>query len=255
MNFTLGLDTSSRYAHVAIIDHDGNVRAVASDSENHLSPRERAGSSGSVIRLIRDALSSIGIPLSDLSSVAVALGPGSYTGLRTGLGTAFGLRFSSSVPVVGVSLFVARLLPWLEPERDFIGVLSANERERYLGFYRVEQVQTGDTSFLERMKSWRMIELASPAVVEATEVSETVSELFRNLEGENSNRVLQAKTLSIDEANLNENPAVLVARASFVHSQSSTATRDTFEAEVARGLAPVYGKAVTAKTLAERAGT
>ncbi len=46
-----------------------------------------------------------------LAGVAVALGPGSYTGLRIGLGLAKGLAFAHSLPLIGVPTFEIILRP------------------------------------------------------------------------------------------------------------------------------------------------
>lgn len=51
---------------------------------------------------IADLLRQTGIAVTDLSGVAVCIGPGSYTGVRIGMAFAKGLALSQQLPIVGV---------------------------------------------------------------------------------------------------------------------------------------------------------
>jgi tRNA threonylcarbamoyladenosine biosynthesis protein TsaB len=90
----LALDTATRLMSLAL--HDGRqVRAeltwqVGSYHTVELAPQ--------VALLLRRAVVEPG----QLQGVAVAIGPGSYTGLRIGLGFAKGLALAQSLPLVGV---------------------------------------------------------------------------------------------------------------------------------------------------------
>lgn len=73
---------------------------------------------------------------SQIDGVAVAVGPGSFTGLRIGLATAKGLSFAWNVPIVGVTTPVS--LAW-----NFVGVsdrictlIDAQKGNVYAGVYR-----------------------------------------------------------------------------------------------------------------------
>jgi tRNA threonylcarbamoyladenosine biosynthesis protein TsaB len=52
---------------------------------------------------VSDMMLKAGITSSDLSAVAVAIGPGSYTGLRIGLGFAKGLVLANRAKLIGIS--------------------------------------------------------------------------------------------------------------------------------------------------------
>ena len=49
----------------------------------------------------------IGFELSDVSAIAVSIGPGSFTGLRIGLSFSKGLAFSNNLPMIPVSTMMS----------------------------------------------------------------------------------------------------------------------------------------------------
>jgi tRNA threonylcarbamoyladenosine biosynthesis protein TsaB len=91
----VAIDTSTDYASLAL--HDGfQVQA----EHTWRSPRRHTVEL--VPRLIA-ALEQLELSTSQLSGVAVARGPGSFTGLRVGLAVAKGLALSQGLPLLGVS--------------------------------------------------------------------------------------------------------------------------------------------------------
>jgi tRNA threonylcarbamoyladenosine biosynthesis protein TsaB len=90
----LAIDTATRYAGLALFDGESlfselTWRAV----QNHTTTL--------MPNLVR-ILGQQGLGVTDLEGVAVALGPGSFTGLRIGLSMAKGLSLACGVPLVGV---------------------------------------------------------------------------------------------------------------------------------------------------------
>lgn len=89
----LALDTATDTASVAI--HDGAVRYEATWTSRRRHTQQLAP-------IVSAALRTCGLAVGDLGGIAVALGPGSYTGLRISLALAKGLALGSGVRLVGV---------------------------------------------------------------------------------------------------------------------------------------------------------
>jgi len=89
----LALDTATDTASVAL--HDGDVIAESTWSSRRRHTVELAPR-------VRRMLDGSGLAPRDLAGIAVALGPGSYTGLRIALSLAKGIALSVPVQVVGV---------------------------------------------------------------------------------------------------------------------------------------------------------
>lgn len=76
---------------------------------------------------LRFLLEGLGLALEDVSAYAVAVGPGSFTGIRVGLATVRGLAMATGRPLAGISSFAAvaeaaddgedLVAPWLEAGR------------------------------------------------------------------------------------------------------------------------------------------
>lgn len=94
----VGLDTSVRRASVALVDGDVCVEAVAAE-DLHIAAQ--------LPTLLTDLVRTRGLELSQLDVLAVALGPGGFTGLRVGIATIQGLALGLDRPVVGVPVLQA----------------------------------------------------------------------------------------------------------------------------------------------------
>ncbi|HHS50068.1 MAG TPA: tRNA (adenosine(37)-N6)-threonylcarbamoyltransferase complex dimerization subunit type 1 TsaB [candidate division Zixibacteria bacterium] len=97
----LGLDTSTRAGSVAIFDTEGQApcEITTSGSAKH---------SENLVPDIDKLLSRCGLALDEIDLIAVAIGPGSFTGLRVGLSTAKGFSYSLNKPLVAVDSLMAR---------------------------------------------------------------------------------------------------------------------------------------------------
>jgi tRNA threonylcarbamoyladenosine biosynthesis protein TsaB len=87
-----------------------------------------------VDRVLKDT----GLAVSDISGFAVAIGPGSFTGLRIGLSTVKGLALATGNPVAAVPTLQA--LAWNLPFSGYpvCPMLDARKNEVYAALYRFE---------------------------------------------------------------------------------------------------------------------
>jgi len=126
---TCGVDTCTMEGSVALW-RDGTItRAETSGGESHSRWLFRA-----VDRLLRDA----SLRLLDVEGWAVAIGPGSFTGLRIGIASVKGFAVSFGRPAVGVVSLeaMASAMSVEHPDRRLVPVIDARKGEVYYGVYR-----------------------------------------------------------------------------------------------------------------------
>src|SRR4051812_27836999 len=91
----VAFDTSTEWCSVALYDPTGGGRA----EQTWFAGREQTRQ---LLPTLEGVLTRPRLSRADLRGVAVAIGPGSFTGLRVGLATAKGLAFALSIPLWGV---------------------------------------------------------------------------------------------------------------------------------------------------------
>jgi tRNA threonylcarbamoyladenosine biosynthesis protein TsaB len=69
--------------------------------------RRRSGHAERLLPMIEETMRGAGIGFQDLGRLAVTLGPGTFTGVRTGIATARALALASGCPAVGVGTLAA----------------------------------------------------------------------------------------------------------------------------------------------------
>ncbi len=134
----LGLDTSTALLSVAVLDGGA---LVAQRTRESAWPRDRrpgrSNHAEGLLPLIAEVLDVAGIEFSGLSLVGVAVGPGTFTGLRIGISTAKGLVYGSDVPVVGVRTLEASAYRVPAEEPVFVcPMVDARKGEVYASLFR-----------------------------------------------------------------------------------------------------------------------
>jgi tRNA threonylcarbamoyladenosine biosynthesis protein TsaB len=126
----LALDTSTRVIGLALYDGFQVVSESIWTSQDHHTVE--------LAPAVAEMLRRSGVEVGAVGAVAVATGPGSFTGLRIGLALAKGLALARKLPLIGVpSLDV---LAYAQPPQPYplAAVLRAGRGRLAVGWYRPE---------------------------------------------------------------------------------------------------------------------
>ncbi len=157
----LALDTTTRAGSVAVTDDDRVLALLPGDESRTHGERLPAE--------IAVALDRAGVSRERLDLLAVATGPGGFTGLRIGLAAVQGLAMTLNKPVAGVSALdalaeqvvdtAARLIvPWMDAQRGDVFATLIDARSKTT---LAAAVADSPAAVLDRWQS----HLAGPSVV------------------------------------------------------------------------------------------
>jgi tRNA threonylcarbamoyladenosine biosynthesis protein TsaB len=134
----LGIDTATTAASAALVEESRIVREATGGAGGNGAGAARGNHAAILLPLIDDLLREANIALSDVGAFAVALGPGSFTGLRIGLATVKGLVYGSNAPVIGVPTLHAVAARVDDHEGFVCPFLDARKKEVYAALFRRE---------------------------------------------------------------------------------------------------------------------
>jgi len=125
--YILGIETSTKTGSVAVMSEKGVAAQYSLNIEVTHSERLMA----TVDRVLADT----GMTISQLDGFAVAIGPGSFTGLRIGLSTVKGLALAVNKPLVVVPTLLALASNVPYPAYPVCPMLDARKKEVYMALY------------------------------------------------------------------------------------------------------------------------
>jgi tRNA threonylcarbamoyladenosine biosynthesis protein TsaB len=128
----LTIDTSTSTCSVSLTIGEKVVSEYLLNLEKTLASR--------LIRTVDTTLSEAGLDVTELDGIGVALGPGSFTGLRVGAATVKGLALAANKPVVGFSslAMLAMNLPWAA--YPVCPMFDAKKKEIYTAVYTCREL-------------------------------------------------------------------------------------------------------------------
>ena len=177
---TLAFETSAKAASVALLE-DGKLLGESYQNTG-------LTHSQTLMVMAQDLLKQCGKTVADVTAVAVAEGPGSFTGVRIGVAAAKGFAWGGELPCYGVSTLEAMAVSLGMYEGYICACMDARRSQVYNALFLVHNGK------LQRLTEDRAIALADLK----TELESLEGPVF--LVGDGS--ILAHKTLSVEIPNL-----------------------------------------------------
>ena len=127
----LAFETSAKAGSVALLE-DGRLLAESYQNTG-------LTHSQTLIVMAEDMLKAAGKTVSDLTAVAVAEGPGSFTGVRIGVAAAKGLSWGGQIPCYGASTLEAMAKTLGMYEGHVCACMDARRSQVYNALFRAEK--------------------------------------------------------------------------------------------------------------------
>ena len=151
----LGIDGSGLVASVAIVEDDNLIGEYTTGyKKTH---------SQTLLPMLDELSKMVELDMNSVDAIAVAAGPGSFTGLRIASATAKGLGLSLGCPIVSVPTVDALAYNMWGNEGIICPILDARRGQVYTGLYKFEQ--SGDFTVVLQQ-----------CAVDFTEIAEKINE-------------------------------------------------------------------------------
>lgn len=127
----LGIDSSGMVAGVAVVQDD---ITIAEYNVNY-----KKTHSQTLLPMLDEIVSMLGLDLNELDAIAIAAGPGSFTGLRIGSSTVKGLGYALDKPIVPVPTCHGLAYNMWGTDRLICPIMDARRNQVYTGIYSIEE--------------------------------------------------------------------------------------------------------------------
>ena len=171
----LAIDTSGAYASVAL--YDG--RAVLAEETWYAQRRHDDQLFAAVERVLLLAGAEIGA----VTRIAVARGPGSFTGLRVGIAAAQGLARAAGALVVGVCTLDAIAHPFAIGRTRVCAIVPAGRGEVYAALYRRREGRWSRVTPIQTAAPRDLARAVATATVFAGDIDEAMASELREAFG------------------------------------------------------------------------
>ncbi len=126
----LALESSAKAASCAVLS-DGELLASAWQATGLTHSR-------TLLPMVEDMLNNSELSVQEIDAVAVAAGPGSFTGLRIGIAAVKGLAWAAEKPCIPVSTLEAMAWPLAHLEGNMVCAMDARRQQIYNAVFLAE---------------------------------------------------------------------------------------------------------------------
>ena len=209
---TLAIDTSTNILSLGLV-REGTVLACFDEQTKN-------NQSAILMSKIQTMLAENNFSPIDLTEIAVAIGPGSYTGIRVGVAAAKSLGYALKIPVIGVSSLAVMakathvdtgiIVPMIDARRGTVFAAAYNAKGTVLikeNHYELYDLLSKLKQFTDNVTFVGDVVVESEAVTPETEFAvskaSALAELARNMEKEKNIHQLVPNYLRKTEAEAN----------------------------------------------------
>ena len=126
----LALDSSGLVASVAVVEDD---QLLAEYTVNY-----KKTHSQTLLPMLDEIANMTELDLTTIDAIAIAAGPGSFTGVRIGVATVKGLAFNDDIPCYSVSTLEAIAYNFVDKNAVVCAVMDARRMQFYNALFRVQ---------------------------------------------------------------------------------------------------------------------
>ena len=164
MAIILNIDTSTYTGSVAI-SRENEIIISGQLNENQTVSSHLTG-------LIEQILSEGNFKMNQLNAIALNIGPGSYTSLRTGMSVAKGMAYALEIPIIGLTAFEILLKQAEnEPADIIVAMIEARRMDVYAQIWKKNknilsepEFMSLDNSFFDQYKDQNVLCLGDGAI-------------------------------------------------------------------------------------------
>lgn len=169
----LAIDTSGLVASVALVEDDVlRAEFTTNDKKTH---------SQTLLPMLEQLRQMISLELDTIDVIAIAAGPGSFTGLRIGSATAKGLGLALGKPLVEVPTLEGLAYNLYGTDKLVCPMMDARRNQVYTGLYEYIPALPGQTSVARAEVSYELRVLRDQCAVDVAEIVEECNRLGREV--------------------------------------------------------------------------
>lgn len=166
----IGIDSSGLVASVAIMEND---KLVAEYTINN-----KKTHSQTLLPMLEEIVKNAGLEMKEIDAIAIAAGPGSFTGLRIGSATAKGLGLALKKPIVPVSTLDALAYNMYGVNSLVCPIMDARRNQVYTGVYAFEATDAEGSGLC---KAYKLNVIKEPCAVPIEEIADALNGMNREV--------------------------------------------------------------------------
>ena len=159
----LALDSSGLVASVAVLEDDN---CIAEYTINY-----KKTHSQTLLPMLDEVSQMIELDLNSIDAIAVAAGPGSFTGLRIGSATAKGLGQALGKPLIGIPTVDGLAFNMYGTDKLVCPLMDARRNQTYTGLYE----------FVRKEENYELSVLKEQCAVALDEIIDCINEMEREV--------------------------------------------------------------------------